>query len=512
MMIVPLLLVVSLSLTKGDTSTTSDLLWPLPRSMSFGTTVYSLQPANFYFTSSGPGGSSNIVKGAFVRYLNLIFKTPSPFYPNGGPASQVLPSLDVYVNSNSEVLSQETNETYTLSITGGVGKLTAFTVYGALRGLETFSQLVYRSADGSSAVNEVIEIVDYPRFQYRGVMIDSSRHFLSINTIFAHLDAMSYSKFNVLHWHIVDDQSFPYDSVTFPNLSLKGAYDHTHVYTQEDISHIITYAKERGIRVVPEFDTPGHTQSWGKGQPDFLTPCYSGSSPNGEYGPVNPIEDATWTFLSSFFTEVAGVFPDTYLHLGGDEVDFSCCTTSLITVNLKNYYEQRLLTMIGELGKQYVIWQEPFDNGVQVLPATVIDVWKGDWQGEMKRVTQANLHAILSTCWYLNYISYGEDWPTYYDCDPQSFGGTPAENALVLGGHACLWAEFVDSTNFLSRMWPRAGAVGERLWSDQSVTDVSSARTRLSHFECRLVARGIPAEPSSGPSYCSYEWPDQEAV
>ena len=90
--------------------------------------------------------------------------------------------------------------------------------------------------------------------------------------------------------------------------------------------------------------------------------------------------------------------------------------------------------------------------------------------------------------------------------------GTPTENALVLGGEACMWAEFVDSTNFLSRMWPRVGAVGERLWSDQSVTDLSNARTRLSRFECRIVARGIPAEPSSGPSYCSYEWPDQEVA
>ncbi|CAI8007265.1 Beta-hexosaminidase subunit beta [Geodia barretti] len=165
-----------------------------------------------------------------------------------------------------------------------------------------------------------------------------------------------------------------------------------------------------------------------------------------------------------------------------------------------------LLDLVARLNKQYIVWQEIFDNGLEVLPNTVIDVWKKGWEDEMKRVTASGLHAILSTCWYLNDISYGADWTKYYQCDPQNFNGTKEEQELVVGGHCCLWGEFVDSTNFLTRYWPRAGAVGERLWSPASVTDVNDAGVRLHNFRCRMLSRGIPAEPPDGPSFCTTEW------
>jgi hexosaminidase len=159
--------------------------------------------------------------------------------------------------------------------------MTANTVYGAIRGLETFSQLVYHTEDGQYTISGVVDIKDTPRFSYRGIMIDTSRHFLNVHTILKHLDAMSYNKLNVLHWHFVDDQSFPYVSISFPELSAKGAYNSRHVFDQQDVQTVIKYAKERGIRVIPEFDTPGHTKSWGKGQPNLLTPCYTNDVPNG---------------------------------------------------------------------------------------------------------------------------------------------------------------------------------------------------------------------------------------
>ncbi len=159
-------------------------------------------------------------------------------------------------------------------------------------------------------------------------------------------EAMSATKMNVFHWHIVDDQSFPYESYTFPDLSVKGAFDpYSHVYTSQDVQEIIAFARIRGIRVVPgivltncifilrellislftmiEFDSPGHTQSWGNAIP-MLTPCYANGSPNGQFGPIDPSNNLTYTFWESFIKELADVFPDKYLHLGGDEVDFSC--------------------------------------------------------------------------------------------------------------------------------------------------------------------------------------------
>ena len=125
--------------------------------------------------------------------------------------------------------------------------------------------------------------------------------------------------------HLTDDNSFPYESLTCPNISAKGAYHpKTHIYTQKDVADIIEYSRLRGIRVVPEFDTPGHTQSWEAGAPGVLTKCYSGASPNGLFGPLDATKEDLYPFLSKLFHEIGNVFPDKYIHLGGDEVNTEC--------------------------------------------------------------------------------------------------------------------------------------------------------------------------------------------
>uniref|UniRef100_A0A672RHB2 Beta-hexosaminidase subunit beta n=1 Tax=Sinocyclocheilus grahami TaxID=75366 RepID=A0A672RHB2_SINGR len=280
---------------------------------------------------------------------------------------------------------------------------------------------------------------------------------------------MAMNKFNVFHWHIVDDQSFPYMSRTFPDLSQKGAYHpFTHVYTPSDVKMVIEFARMRGIRVIPEFDTPGHTQSWGHGIKDLLTPCYSGSSPSGTFGPVNPILNSSYDFMTQFFKEISTVFPDAYIHLGGDEVDFSCWKSNpdiqkfmvqqgfgTDYSKLESFYIQRLLDIVAATKKGYMVWQEVFDNGVKLKADTQIHVWKErpQYQDEMAKVTAAGFNALLSTPWYLNRISYGQDWVNIYKADPQNFTGTDAQKKLVIGGEACLWGEYVDATNLTPRLW-----------------------------------------------------------
>lgn len=136
-------------------------------------------------------------------------------------------------------------------------------------------------------------------------------------------EAMAQSKMNVFHFHIVDDQSFPYESRTFPELSDQGSYTKQDTYSQADIAEILEFARQRGIRVVIEFDSPGHTLSWGRAV-DILTHCYTLDKPNGKFGPVDPSRSSTFEFFKRFFAEIANVFPDRYVHLGGDEVGFDC--------------------------------------------------------------------------------------------------------------------------------------------------------------------------------------------
>jgi hexosaminidase len=222
--------------------------------------------------------------------------------------------------------------------------------------------------------------------------------------------------------------------------------------------------------------------------------------------------------LNQFFKEISEVFPDDYIHLGGDEVPFTCWESNPDikawlkkngyndTAKVEEYYENNLISLVNGLNKSYVVWQDIYQNKLKIKMDTVIDVWKGHWQNEMKAITSSGFKTILSSCWYLNYISYGPDWHQYYSCDPQNFNGTDAEMSNVIGGHACLWGEYVDSTNFMPRMWPRASAVAERLWSPKTVVSLSDASVRFDNQRCRLLSRGIRAEPASGPGYCNTEW------
>ncbi|KAE8296265.1 Beta-hexosaminidase subunit alpha [Larimichthys crocea] len=275
---------------------------------------------------------------------------------------------------------EDSSERYNLTVSAGHASLNAETVWGAIRGLETFSQLVYQDDFGSYFVNKT-EIEDFPRFQFRGILLDTSRHFLPVQAILKTLDAMAYSKFNVFHWHIVDDPSFPYQSSTFPDLSSKGAFRPvTHIYTQSDVRRVISHARLRGIRVLPEFDSPSHTQSWGKGQSDLLTPCYKGGAPSGTFGPVNPALSSTFQFMARLFKEVSSVFPDSYIHLGGDEVDFSCWKSNPDVrafmqkmgfgtdfTKLEAFYIESIVNITSALNRTSIVWQDVFDNHERVL-------------------------------------------------------------------------------------------------------------------------------------------------
>ena len=251
-------------------------------------------------------------------------------------------------------------------------------------------------------------------------MIDSSRHFLPLNSIYQTLDAMEMNKLNVLHWHLSDDQSFPYESRIFPELSQKGAYlPRTHVYHWNDVSNVIEYARIRGIRVIPEFDTPGHTNSWGHGHPEILTQCYDSKThkpkqrQSTDTGLLDVTLNSTYKFMEQFFNETIHHFPEYYIHVGGDEVNFQCWASNPAiqkfmvehhfgsdTKKLLNYYLQKLFIIIKQqqqhLNKNnngIIVWQELFDDNMTLPNNVWVHVWKGaqpwhktPWEDEMKMV------------------------------------------------------------------------------------------------------------------------------
>ncbi|KAF7993368.1 hypothetical protein HCN44_007871 [Aphidius gifuensis] len=408
------------------------------------------------------------------------------------------------------------NESYKLLIMKNTAELTAPTVWGALHGLETFSQLLTPSGQGSNLSVRLQEIKDKPLMSHRGLLLDTSRHWLSLADIMKTLDGMSYNKLNVLHWHIVDDNSFPYQSLAFPELSQKGAWFPSMIYTPNDIRSIIEYARLRGIRVIPEFDSPGHVASWGESHPELLTTCYDDfGKPNGKLGPINPINSAIWPFLTTLFNEIMDLFPDNYIHVGGDEVLFDCWKSNpdilaYMQANgmkknfeqLESYYIAELLKIPSTYNRSSIVWQEVFDNGVVLSSDIAVHVWKiNDWQNEMTQATNAGHPVLLSSCWYLDHVAGGGDWIKYYLCDPFAFDGSDKVKNLVLGGEACMWSEFVDSTNIHQRIWPRASAVAERLWSS-NVDTVDHAAQRLEEHACRMRKRSIAAQPPNGPSVC----------
>ncbi|XP_076359250.1 beta-hexosaminidase subunit beta-like isoform X2 [Tachypleus tridentatus] len=514
--------------------------WPLPREWKKSSTVLTIDPNDFYLSSNAE--RCNIIRKAVNRYMSYILidseKGRSSFdHP-------VMPGVQVNVENKDcgypKLIKNTDQESYNIEIAeSGEAKISAKTVWSALWGLETFSQLVYQDTNHAYLINATA-ISDSPRYGYRGILLDSARHFQPLKVLKQNLDAMSFNKFNTFHWHLVDDQSFPFESKIYPNLTVKGAYSPRHVYTQNDVKDIIEYARLRGIRVIPEFDTPGHTQGFAKAYPDLITPCYGdGKNPYTPNYPehadsemLNPIQNYTYEFFNAFFKEVKDVFEDEYIHLGMDEVypgcwksnpdikDFMKRNGMTKISEVEQYYVDRTLANVNSMGYKYMIWQDPIDNGVKAAEDTIVEVWKDKyldskldyWYNYIKNIAAKNYTMVLSAPWYLNYISYGQDWKKYYEADPRGFDGTEAQKDLVIGGEACMWGEYVDGANLIPRLWPRASAVGERLWSREDVRDVESAKFRLDEQRCRMLRRGIPTQPILN-GYCGdYEWEMNEEI
>jgi hexosaminidase len=431
----------------------------------------------------------------FLRQLAHQTALPLSMKITKGPKASLVIQTE---HASKEVQEVGEDESYVLEVSASGAKLTAPTPLGAMHGLQTFLQLVDVSPDGFAA--PLVTVQDKPRFPWRGLMIDSARHFIPLEVIKRNLDGMEAVKMNVFHWHLSENQGFRVESKKFPKLHEWGS-DGLY-YTQDEIRDLIAYARDRGIRVVPEFDMPGHSTAWFVGHPELA----SGKGPYGierRWGIFDPAMDPTnekvYKLLDELIGEMAKTFPDRFFHIGGDEVNGKEWDANpkiqayMKAHGIKNndalqaYFSGRVQKLVVKHGKAVVGWDEVLVPGVP--KDVVIQSWRG--QASLALAAKQGYRGILSNGYYLDL-----GWPAarHYAVDPMSGDAaslTPEEKQRILGGESCMWAEYVNPENVDSRIWPRNAAIAERFWSPQVVRDPASMYARLDFISARLEWLGL---------------------
>ncbi|HEY8670522.1 MAG TPA: family 20 glycosylhydrolase, partial [Terriglobales bacterium] len=490
--------VILISVAVGQEPTPLPLM-PIPASVTPGAdSAPMLIPSSFAVSIHGPADPR--LRTAVDIFLNDLRRhtgsLPLDFSVADNPDSAQLRIFNEHPSQAIQELGED--ESYKLEVTSAGAELRASTTLGIMRGLQTFLQLVHVTPEGF-AVSAVV-IQDKPRFPWRGLMIDSGRHFMPVDVIKRNLDGMAAVKLNVFHWHLSENQGFRVESKRFPKLQTMGS-DGLY-YTQEEVHDVIAYARDRGIRVVPEFDMPGHATAWFVGYPELASAPgpYSIERKWGVFDPaMDPTRESTYKFLDEFIGEMAALFPDKFFHIGGDEVNgkqwdanqsiqqFMRSHELKNNADLQAYFNQRVQKLVAKHGKTMEGWDEILRPD---LPKDiVIQSWRG--QKSLADAAQQGYRGLLSSGYYLDLMN---STAAHYQVDP--FAGdaaklSDADKPKILGGEACMWAEYVSPENVDSRIWPRMAAIAERLWSPQSITGINSMYERMNVISSWLDAYGL---------------------
>ncbi|KAK9899281.1 glycoside hydrolase family 20 protein [Cystobasidium minutum MCA 4210] len=431
------------------------------------------------------------------------------------------------------------DESYTLEISleSPVANLTASTALGLLRGLQTFTQLVYTTS-GDQATryirNAPISIQDEPAYPVRGLLLDTARNYYPVKDIKRTLNAMSYAKMNYFHWHITDSQSWPLVVPSLPELSANAAYYPSQVYDLKAVKDVIAHANAIGIEVMLEIDTPGHTASIAYSYPDLVA-CTKdpwtvvAAEPNP--GQLKPTSDKAIELVKTVYSDVIKAIPGKLFGTGGDEINLACFENDTSVQDVLQAKGQTIIQAISnfvnetqkpvrDAGRTPVIWEDTA-VGNEALPLdknTIVTAWRG--AGTFANITAAG-YKVIQASYELAYMDCGMggwvglgaswcpfvSWWTIYTSLSTLQGLSDAQKQLVLGGQAALWSEQAGPEVVDSLLWPRAAAVGEVWWlGEQGINNqglnATSALGRLHDFRYRMVQRGIAAKPLQ-PHWCA---------
>jgi hexosaminidase len=497
--VLPMTLLLSSLIAGGQTQPSAPLppplpLMPLPAQVKPGTGELLI---NNGFGVTLEGYQEPRLERAKQRFLNMLSRETG--IPLWREAALNKPLFFIKTTGPSAAVQQvDEDESYHLQITANEVHLEAANPLGVLHGLQTFLQLVRISPQGFAV--PVMTIDDQPRFPWRGLMLDVSRHFQPLAVVYRTLDGMEAVKLNVFHWHLSDDQGFRVESKKFPLLQEKGSDGL--FYTQEEIRAVIEYARDRGIRVVPEFDMPGHTTAWFVGYPDIASGLgpYQIERKWGIFDPaMDPTRDSTYKWLDTFIGEMTSLFPDSYFHVGGDECngkawdanpriqEFMKARGLKDNNALQGYFSAQVQKIVTRHKKIMVGWDEVLQPGTP--KDVVIQSWNGP-QFVGKAVRGGN-RALLSAGYYIDLNLTAAE---HYAADPEGDGPSTLsseERKRILGGEATMWSEFTTPENIDSRIWPRTAAIAERLWSPRDTRDVASMYARLAIISQHLNNYGL---------------------
>ncbi|MGQ7947496.1 beta-N-acetylhexosaminidase [Flavobacterium sp. WC2509] len=492
--------------------------WPQNIVLSEGAFVVT---KNFKVNITG-APNSRIFVGA-TNFLRRLDGRTGMFFNQGFITGlNEVPDAQLQINCvrNAKIELYE-DESYLLDVTPNKITLNATTDVGALHGLETLLQLLQNNSN--SFYFPVSKISDFPRFTWRGLMIDGARHFMPVDVIKRNLDGMAAVKMNVFHWHLVDDQGWRIEMKKHPKL-IEMASDGNY-YTQEEIKNVIKYAADRGIQVVPEIDVPGHASailtaypeigskvvnlnvgSGEKGQQFKQVQTYGIERNAGVFSPtLDPSNPKTYELLSSIFDEVCPLFPGKFFHIGGDEnegkdwdsnpkiQEFKKKHNLANNHELQTYFTMQLVPMLKKHNKVLMGWEEIMTKNMS--KDAIIHSWKGANEGvpagkSLVDAVKGGYKTVLSNGFYID-LMYGVE--NHYAVDPMPKNAvlTDEEKARILGGEATMWSELASPATIDSRIWPRAAAIAERFWSNENVTDINSLRKRLKTVSFRLEELGL---------------------
>ena len=489
-----------------ESQATTPAVIPQPAKMEVGEGSFTLTAQTRLRVS--PDGKEAVAAGEYLAG-HLRRATGFPLPAGGGTGGEINLKLD----GQAKELGAEG---YELAVTPRTVTIRAPQPAGLFYGAVTFLQLLPPEVFSTQKVGGVawtlpcVKIVDQPRFRWRGLMLDVSRHFFTKEEVKRLLDQMALHKFNTFHWHLTDGAGWRIEIRKYPEMT-KGSKQ---FYTQDDIREVVAYAQTRHITIVPEIEMPGHSKAALKVHPELACP----GTGSGDYCAGN---DEVYTFLENVLSEVVALFPGAYVHIGGDEVDRTnwktCerCQARIQKENLKDdfelqaYFMGRVAKFLIAKGRKPMGWGEVHDGHLVLTGAAVMD-----WIGGGKEAAEAGYEVVETPPKYCYFDLYQTQ---RHQMEPRAQGGfvplrqvyrfepVPAELATektqyILGAQGNLWSTFIPTMHQLEYMaFPRAAALAEVLWSPAGTRDWDDFERRVAVQEKRYALAGVGFRPHAIP-------------